>query len=131
MLHAYQCPLASSPSLQPKGLRANLRGFFHGQTDESLSLTSKPPAFRSLLFGLAFFHAVVQERKRFGPLGWNIPYGFNESDLRISLDQLRLFLDEYPDIPYTGELTDTSPFHLRWNTATLTILIDLELSYFA
>ncbi|RLN44872.1 hypothetical protein BBJ28_00009701 [Nothophytophthora sp. Chile5] len=84
----------------PKGIRANLRNSYIKLTNDALDATSKPEQFRKLLFGLSFFHAVVIERKRFGPLGWNIPYAFNDTDYDISRAQLEMFLDFYDVVPY-------------------------------
>jgi len=87
----------------PKGLKANLIG--------SLSLTpicddtffdscNKPKDFKKLIFSVLFFHGCIQERRYFGPIGWNIPYEFNESDLRISVRQLVLFLNMYDIVQF-------------------------------
>merc|ERR1711865_446670 len=84
----------------PKGVRANLNQSFFKLSDAALDRTKDSRQWRKLLFGLCFFHANIIERKKFGPLGWNIPYAFNDTDLDISQSQLELFLDEYEEVPY-------------------------------
>jgi len=79
-----------------------------------------------LIFGLCFFHANILERKKFGPLGWNIRYGFSDTDRDTTLTNLTIFLDEQNnsvpwdamtyligEVYYGGRVTD------RWDERTL------------
>ncbi|KAF2360955.1 Dynein heavy chain AAA module D4 [Trinorchestia longiramus] len=87
----------------PEGLKANLKRLYLSDPlcdQEFFSGSGTDSDFRRLVFSLCFFHAVVQERRLFGPLGWNIPYSFSDTDLRISVQQLRNLIAAYSGVPW-------------------------------
>ena len=130
----------------PKGLKANLfRSYLSGpicDSDFFDALMPDPDAataeanrrhmtFLKGVFALCFFHAQIQERRNFGPLGWNVPYEFNQSDLAVSLQQLRIYVSESDNVApwealryvtgqcnYGGRVTDAK------DRVTLNTLLD-------
>eukprot|EP00756_Hemistasia_phaeocysticola_P037793 Hpha_TRINITY_DN16720_c2_g4::TRINITY_DN16720_c2_g4_i3::g.79638::m.79638/K10408/DNAH; dynein heavy chain, axonemal len=105
----------------PMGLKANLRDSFNGAVTPELWMGSRNPnAWKRLLFALTFFHAIIQERRKYGALGWNIRYEWNQSDLAASVHTLKTYLEDCDDqtvpwdaiqylcgvINYGGRVTD-------------------------
>ena len=84
----------------PKGLKSNLTRSYTRLDDATLAESAKPAAWRRLLFGMCLFHAVIQDRRKYGPLGWNIRYDFTEGDLQISMTQMHQYLEDYAEVPY-------------------------------
>ena len=64
----------------PKGLKANILGTVSEFDEKTYNNNQKPREYQRLLFSLAFFHAAILERKKFGAIGWNIQYEWMLSD---------------------------------------------------
>jgi dynein heavy chain len=84
----------------PTGLRQNVMGTYESLEWKDVEESTKPDPVKILLFGFCFFHAIVQDRRKFGAIGWNIPYAFMNEDLVVCRKQLRIFVEDYEEIPY-------------------------------
>jgi len=77
----------------PDGLKLNMRATY-SKIDQSVLDACPHKAFRPCVYVLAFLHAVVLERRKYGKIGWNVAYDFNESDLTVSRKLLALYLEK-------------------------------------
>jgi dynein heavy chain len=66
----------------PAGLKANVKRAFASLNKETFE--DGESKMKSILFGLCHFHAIMIERKQYGPMGYNMMYPFSIGDLRDS-----------------------------------------------
>lgn len=52
-------------------MHANIHKALDNFSQETLDSCSKESEFKAILFALCYYHAVVAERRKFGPQGWN------------------------------------------------------------
>ncbi|KAA3670430.1 uncharacterized protein DEA37_0010850, partial [Paragonimus westermani] len=75
----------------PSGLKQNLTAGVSKLSHEQF-VSCAHAHYRPCLFTLIFLHAVLQERRRYGKLGWNVSYDFSDSDFQVSLRILQISL---------------------------------------
>ncbi|CCI47848.1 unnamed protein product [Albugo candida] len=101
----------------PQGLHAGLLRSFTVMVDQDKLERVETTQWRQLLFDLCFLHSLVIERKKFGPLGWGIPYEYNNGDLSACTIFLEKHLYNGPiswptlqymvaEVQYGGKITD-------------------------
>ena len=83
-----------------EGLRLNLMCTYLNMNDMDLNDCSKTEIYKRILFSLCLFHGVIQDRRKFGPIGWNSPYDFTNEDLAVSKKQIKNLLETNDEIPF-------------------------------
>lgn len=77
----------------PDGLRPNMKGTLSKISEDDLNACPHD-AFKPLIYVVSFLHAIIQDRRKYGKIGWNVAYDFNESDFKISFSLLNLYLNK-------------------------------------
>lgn len=91
----------------PWGIKASMQSSLRSI---SLDKISVPPVERGrLYFLLSWFHAVLQERERFVPIGWTKNYDFNDSDFESGLFVIDTWINSI-----SKSRSNISPMSIPW-----------------
>ncbi|XP_018050925.1 PREDICTED: dynein heavy chain 10, axonemal [Atta colombica] len=85
----------------PSGLKLNLQNTYFNMRPQVLESCSHP-LYKHLIYVLAFYHAVIQERRKYGKIGWNLKYDFNESDFNVCITILDTYLTKESEVPWNS-----------------------------
>ena len=120
----------------PKGIAAGLARTFNTMINQDFLEKVEPyEKWRNIVFAICFMHSIVYERRKFGPLGFCIPYEFNAADLEASL----IFCENHMtnafnhnliiswrairymvcDVQYGGRITDNLDREMFWTYGDL------------
>ena len=88
----------------PRGIKSNTANLLSILSKDEFEKCKKPEPWHKLLYSLALFHSTIQERKQYGPLGFNKIYEWSTSDFLIGSKMLKSFIQNYEQIPW-GALT--------------------------
>ena len=106
----------------PVGVKAGMKRSYAWITQDMLDTVPRSE-WKTLLWVLCHCHCVLQERRKYGAIGWTVPYEFNQSDLNacsLFLQNHLLDMDSkkakdvtwttvrymIADIQYGGRITD-------------------------
>ncbi len=88
-----QCTLSQVVTEAADGLKLNMQRIWSSTVNSTiLDERSHHSAYHPCLFVLSFLHSILLERTKYGKIGWNIKYDFNDCDFNISRQLLDFYL---------------------------------------
>ncbi|XP_063775070.1 dynein axonemal heavy chain 14 isoform X3 [Pseudophryne corroboree] len=119
----------------PRGLKGKLLQTFDSGgvgliTEKIFEKENNGLPWKKLLFSLCLFNAVVNERRKYGALGWTVPYEFTFSDLEVAVQMLGNLTDGRREIPWkaahylTGEVVYGGRVTDLWDRRCLLSILD-------
>ena len=91
----------------PRGIQASVGRAVTWITRESFELYRRSE-WRACLFAVSVLHGILLERRVYGPLGWSVPYQFNDTDFVAALSFLQSHFSTIGDYSLPASLSSTT-----------------------